>query len=42
LAGAFVIRIIGSYTNVVGLPLAEAAALLDGDGYSFLERWRPE
>jgi len=42
LAGAFVIRLIGSYTNVVGLPLAEAAALLAGDGYPYLDRWRPE
>ena len=38
LAGAFVIRLIGSYTNVVGLPLAEAAALLAGEGYPVLER----
>jgi len=33
LAGGFVIRIVGSYTNVVGLPLAETAALLNGEGY---------
>ncbi len=32
LAGAFVLRIVGSYTNVVGLPLAETAALLGGEG----------
>ena len=41
-AGAFVIRLIGSYTNVVGLPLAEAAALLAGEGYPVLTGWRPE
>ena len=32
LAGAFVIDIIGSYSNVVGLPLYETAALLRGLG----------
>jgi septum formation protein len=32
-AAAFVPRINGSYPNVVGLPLAEAAALLAGLGY---------
>lgn len=32
-AGAFVIDIIGSYTNVVGLPLYETRALLRGNGY---------
>ncbi len=41
LAGAFVVRLIGSYTNVVGLPLAEAAALLAGEGYPVLHGWRP-
>ena len=34
LAGAFVERLVGSYSNVVGLPLAETAALLDGRGLS--------
>ena len=33
LFGAFVPEIVGSYTNVVGLPLAETAALLTGMGY---------
>jgi septum formation protein len=33
LFGAFVPEITGSYTNVVGLPLAETAALLTGMGY---------
>lgn len=32
-AAAFAPAINGSYTNVVGLPLAEAAALLDGVGF---------
>ena len=39
LAGAFVVRLIGSYTAVVGLPLAETAALLAGEGYSAHGRW---
>jgi septum formation protein len=42
LAGAFVVRLIGSYTNVVGLPLAEASAMLSGEGYPVLRNWRPE
>lgn len=33
LAGAFVEKIIGSYTNVVGLSLCETRRLLDGLGY---------
>ena len=33
LAGAFIPMIIGSYTNVVGLPLTETVGLLEGAGY---------
>ena len=33
LAGTFVVKLVGSYTNVVGLPLYETVALLDGEGY---------
>lgn len=33
LAAAFILAINGSYTNVVGLPLPETAALLQGAGY---------
>ena len=33
LAGTFVVKLVGSYSNVVGLPLYEAVALLDGEGY---------
>ena len=33
LAGAFVVKIVGSYTNVVGLPLYETLSLLDGEGF---------
>jgi septum formation protein len=32
-ASAFIPKIIGSYTNVVGLALAETALLLNGSGY---------
>jgi septum formation protein len=39
LAGAFVERLVGSYSNVVGLPLAETAALLGGEGYNIHQRW---
>jgi septum formation protein len=37
LAGRFVKRINGSYTNVVGLPLFEVANLLEGAGYTLME-----
>jgi septum formation protein len=33
LAGAFVVKLVGSYTGVVGLPLYETTALLTGEGY---------
>ena len=39
LAGTFVVKLVGSYTNVVGLPLYEAAALLDGEGYPVRVSW---
>ncbi len=42
LAGAFVVRLIGSYPNVVGLPLYEVATLLDGAGYPVREGWGRE
>ena len=38
-AGAFVIKIIGSYSNVVGLPLYETMTLLMGEGYPVYENW---
>jgi len=41
LAGVFVVRLVGSYPNVVGLPLAETAALLAGEGYAPTQHWRP-
>lgn len=33
LAGAFVVKLIGSYPSVVGLPLYETMSLLSGEGY---------
>jgi nucleoside triphosphate pyrophosphatase len=39
LAGAFVIKIVGSYTNVVGLPLHETLALLSGEGFPVHFGW---
>jgi septum formation protein len=39
LAGAFVLRLVGSYSSVVGLPLAEAANLLTGEGYPVHASW---
>ena len=38
-AGAFVERLVGSHSNVVGLPLAETAALLAGHGYHVHQSW---
>lgn len=35
-AGSFVIRLVGSYTNVVGLPLYETLVLLRRAGYKWL------
>jgi len=39
LAGAFVVKIVGSYSNVVGLPLYETVALLGGEGYPVHFGW---
>ena len=33
LAGTFVVKLVGSYTNVVGLPLYETVGLLTAEGY---------
>lgn len=38
-AGTFVLKIVGSYTNIVGLPLYETAALLGGEGYPVHANW---
>jgi septum formation protein len=39
IAGAFVQKLTGSYTNVVGLPLFETANLLSGEGLSLTDGW---
>ncbi len=39
LAGSFVVRLIGSYSSVVGLPLYETVGLLAGEGYPVLSSW---
>lgn len=39
LAGAFIQKLSGSYTNVVGLPLTEVVNLLHGDNYPVSFNW---
>lgn len=39
LAGSFVVKIVGSYTNVVGLPLYETVNLLQGEGFPIHFGW---
>jgi septum formation protein len=39
LAGTFVVKLVGSYTNVVGLPLYETVALLEGEGFPARHTW---
>ncbi|MGE0699690.1 MAG: Maf family nucleotide pyrophosphatase [Hyphomicrobiaceae bacterium] len=39
IAGCFVQKLSGSYTNVVGLPLTEVVALLKGDGFPIHFNW---
>jgi septum formation protein len=39
LAGGFAVKLVGSYSSVVGLPLYEAQALLAGDGYPVRATW---
>lgn len=39
IAGAFAIKIVGSFTNVVGLPLYETMSLLKGEGYPVHFKW---
>jgi septum formation protein len=38
-AAAFVTKLVGSYSSVVGLPLYEAMALLGGEGYPIHMSW---
>lgn len=39
LASAFVVKLVGSYSAVVGLPLYETYSLLAGEGYPVLTPW---
>ncbi|HMK80490.1 MAG TPA: Maf-like protein [Xanthobacteraceae bacterium] len=39
LAGTFVVKLVGSYSNVVGLPLYETLSLLAGEGYPVHFGW---
>ena len=39
LAGTFIVKLVGSYTNVVGLPLYETVALLGGEGFPTHQSW---
>jgi septum formation protein len=39
LAGAFAVKLIGSYSSVVGLPLYETMSLLTGEGYPAHFSW---
>ncbi len=39
LAGSFVVKLVGSYTGVVGLPLHETLGLLAGEGYPVHFGW---
>ena len=39
LAGTFIVKLVGSYSNVVGLPLYETVALLGGEGYPIHFGW---
>lgn len=39
IAGAFVQKIVGSYSNVVGLPLNEVVQLLAGEGFPIYFNW---
>lgn len=39
LAGSFVVKMVGSYTNVVGLPLYDTVAMLEGEGFPVHFSW---
>jgi septum formation protein len=39
IAGSFIVKIVGSYSNVVGLPLYETIVLLAGEGYPVRFGW---
>jgi septum formation protein len=39
IAGSFVVKMVGSYSNVVGLPLYETVTLLGGEGFPIRHGW---
>ena len=39
IAGSFLVKIVGSYSNIIGLPLYETTALLAGEGYPIHFGW---
>jgi septum formation protein len=39
IGGSFLVKIVGSYSNIVGLPLYETLALLGGEGYPIHFGW---
>ena len=39
IAGTFIVKIVGSYSGIVGLPLYETVALLSGEGYPIHFGW---
>ncbi len=39
IAGSFIVKIVGSYSNIVGLPLYETLTLLGGEGYPIHFGW---
>jgi septum formation protein len=39
IAGTFIVKVVGSYTNIVGLPLYETTTLLLGEGYPIRVGW---
>jgi septum formation protein len=39
LAGSFIVKMVGSYSNVVGLPLYETVGLLSGEGFPIHFGW---
>ena len=39
LAGSFIVKLVGSYSNIVGLPLHETQALLEGEKFPVYEQW---
>ena len=39
IAGSFVVKLIGSYSNVVGLPLYETMSMLNGEGFQVHLNW---